>query len=368
MPLIGDSNERRARRQLCCMRRRTLLVMLFLAIGIWAFSVSSAEGIIAKDADNKLCVSLSVPASADTDDRGYARTEAVDTSSPCVDGANTATDANQAEPLVVTELTIEQPPTLSEIEVSRLQQLTTGTYETTVAVLDTGIDQDHEELDGQVIAETNLSESFMPGDIHGHGTHVAGIIAAKDNGLGITGIAPGCLLLNVKVADDTGRCSALALAKGIIWAADSGAQIINISIEIREPSPELERAVNYAWGQGSLIIAAAGNHGSESPVYPAYYENCLAVAAAGHDNNLIPLSNFGDWVDAIAPGLNIYSTLPDNDYGYKSGTSFACAYISGIGALLFNMVDDANNNGRLNDEARVIIESGCQDIGPRRTI
>jgi thermitase len=246
--------------------------------------------------------------------------------------------------------------------VSRLWQLTAGSHETTVAVLDTGIDQDHEELDGQVIAETNFSNSFTPNDIHGHGTHVAGIIAAKNNGLGVIGVAPGCLLLNVKVADDTGRCSALVLAKGIIWAVDSGANVINISIEIREPSPELERAVNYAWSQGCLIIAAAGNHGSESPTYPAYYENCLAVAAAGPDNNLIPLSNFGDWVDVTAPGLNIYSTLPDNDYGYKSGTSFACAYVSGIGALLFDIVTDTNSNDQLNDEVRAIIESGCQEI------
>jgi thermitase len=335
--------------------------MLFLAVSIWALSAPVTEGALAEDADNILSA-LPAPASTGTDDRAYARIEPVEISSPSEDYVTPATDANQAEPLVVTELPVKPPPTLTEIEVSRLWQLTAGSHETTVAVLDTGIDQDHEELDGQVIAETNFSNSFTPNDIHGHGTHVAGIIAAKNNGLGVIGVAPGCLLLNVKVADDTGRCSALVLAKGIIWAVDSGANVINVSIEIREPSPELERAVNYAWSQGCLIIAAAGNHGSESPTYPAYYENCLAVAAAGPDNNLIPLSNFGDWVDVIAPGLNIYSTLPDNDYGYKSGTSFACAYVSGIGALLFDIVTDTNSNDQLNDEVRAIIESGCQEI------
>ena len=343
------------------MRRRNLLIMLFLAVATLALSVPVAQDALAKD-DNRLCSVPLAPASAGTDDKAYARIEPAEISSPSEDYVTPATDANQAKPLVATELYIKQPPTLSEIEVSWLWQLTTGSHETTVAVLDTGIDQDHEELDGQVIAETNFSNSFTPSDIHGHGTHVAGIIAAKDNGLGIIGVAPGCLLLNVKVADDTGMCPALALARGIMWAVDSGANVINISIEIREPSPELERAVNYAWSQGCLIIAAAGNHGSESPTYPACYENCLAVAAAGPDNNLAPLSNFGDWVDVIAPGLNIYSTLPDNDYGYKSGTSFACAYVSGIGALLFDVVTDANGNDRLNDEVRAIIESGCQEI------
>lgn len=345
------------------MRRRNLLIMLFLTVGVWALSAPVTEGALAEDADNILYSVLLAPTSAGTDDKAYAPIEPVEISSPSEDYVTpAATDANQTEPLIVTELSIKQPPTLTEIEVSRLQQLTTASHETTVAVLDTGIDQNHEELDGQIIAETNFSNSFTPSDIHGHGTHVAGIIAAKDNGIGIIGVAPGCLLLNVKVADDTGRCSALTLAKGIIWAVDSGAKVINISIEIREPSPELERAANYAWSQGCLIIAAAGNHGSESPTYPAYYENCLAVAAAGSDNNLAPLSNFGDWVDVIAPGLNIYSTLPDNDYGYKSGTSFACAYVSGIGALLFDIVTDANNNDQLNDEVRAIIESGCQEI------
>jgi thermitase len=214
------------------------------------------------------------------------------------------------------------------------------------------------------VAETNFSKSFAPDDIHGHGTHIAGIIAAKNNGLGIVGVAPGCSLLNVKVADDTGSCLALALAKGIIWAVDNGAHVINISIELREPSPKLENAINYAWSQGSLIIAAAGNHGSEAPTYPAFYENCLAVAASGSDNNLAPLSNHGDWVDVAAPGLDIYSTLPGNDYGYKSGTSFACAYVSGIGSLLFDIVTDTNNNDQLNDEVRALIEAGLQGLIP----
>lgn len=345
------------------MRRRNLLIMLFLAIGIWALLIPSVESVLAKDADNKLCAIPLVPALANPKDEGYTQKEAVDTSSPSMDYVAPAANPT-VELSTINEVAIKQEPILSETEVSRLWQLTTGSQETTVAVLDTGIDQDHEDLDGQVAAETNFSKSFTPGDIHGHGTHVAGIIAAKDNGLGIVGIAPDCSLLNVKVADDTGSCSAFALAKGIIWAVDNGANVINISIEIREPSPKLEEAINYAWSQGSLIIAAAGNHGSESPAYPAYYENCLAVAAAGPDNNLAPLSNRGDWVDVAAPGLDIYSTLPDNDYGYKSGTSFACAYVSGIGALLFNIVTDANDNDKLNDEVRALIEAGLQGLIP----
>lgn len=343
------------------MRRRYSLLTLFFAVGMLVLSVPAAQDASAENSNDRLCSTTAVPASAITGDEAPPQTEPVAISSPSESRVTPPSDTKTTEPLTTNELYTKQQPLLSEIEVSRLREITPGSQKTTVAILDTGIDQNHEELNDQVIAETNFSKSSMPGDVHGHGTHVAGIIAAKDDGSGIIGVAPGYSLLNVKVADDIGICRAPALAKGITWAADNGANVINISIEIREPSPELERAINYAWNQGCLIIAAAGNDGSESPVYPAYYENCLAIAAAGPDNNLAPLSNYGDWIDAVAPGMDVYSSLPDNNYGHKSGTSFACAYVSGIGALLFDIVVDTNHNGRLNDEIKAIIESGCQE-------
>jgi thermitase len=215
-----------------------------------------------------------------------------------------------------------------------------------------------------VLAEVNFSDSSSADDLYGHGTHVAGIIAAySDNGLGVAGIAPESRLLNVKVADDNGRCQASAVASGIIWAVDNGASVINVSIELREPSAELEAAVNYAWEHGAIVIAAAGNNGNQSPVYPAYYANCIAVAAIGEDDNLALLSNYGDWVDVAAPGFDIYSTLPGDDYGYKSGTSFATAYVSGLAAILFGTLTDTNGDGNLNDEVRAALEGSCQEIG-----
>jgi thermitase len=243
-----------------------------------------------------------------------------------------------------------------------LWQISTGSSQIRVAVLDTGIDDSHSDLSGQVAAETNIATSGKPSDSHGHGTHIAGIIAAKDNNNGIIGIAPNCELLNVKVADDMGRCQASDLAEGIVWAVDNGADVINVSIEIREPYSKLEKAINYAWEQGSLVVAAAGNGGSESPVYPARYENCLAVSATDSNHDLTTLSNHGDWVDLAAPGSKIYSTLPEEKYGYKSGTSFACAHISGIAALLFDITSDANDNGRINDEVAETLKSSCQNI------
>ena len=253
---------------------------------------------------------------------------------------------------------------LSQIEAPRLWQITTGDRGIIVAILDTGIDPSHEDLNGKVVAEVNFTDSPTPDDIEGHGTHIAGIaVASSNNGLGISGLAPESRLMNVKVADDTGRCRAVVVAEGIVWAVDNGASVINISLEFKEPSPELENAVNYAWSRGAVIIAAAGNDGSDLPIYPAYYEKSIAVAATRQDDTLAPLSNYGDWVDVAAPGFNIYSTLPDDSYGYKSGTSFASAYVSGMAALLFDIATDKNGNGRLNDEVRAAIEAGSREVG-----
>ncbi len=229
-----------------------------------------------------------------------------------------------------------------------------------VAVLDTGIDKHHEDLDGAVIAEVNFTDSPTADDIYGHGTHVTGIIAAaNDNDVGIDGVAPDCRLINVKVADDRGRCRMSALAEGIVWAVENGAQVINISIEMQEPSPMLREAIDYAWENGAIIIAAAGNGGSSLPVYPACYDNCIGVTALKDNGELAPLANYGDWVDAAAPGFNIYSTLPGDEYGYKYGTSFATAYVSGLSALLFPLMEDTNGNGRVNDEVRETILTIC---------
>ena len=253
---------------------------------------------------------------------------------------------------------------LRHIEAMPSSQISGSGSQVLVAVLDTGIDRNHEDLAEKVVAEVNFTGSTTTDDVYGHGTHIAGIIAAKDdNNTGIMGLAPESRLFNVKVADDKGRCQLSDLAAGIIWAIDNGAHVINISIEIRESTSELEEAIEYAWLNGAVIIAAAGNDGNEIPVYPAYYENCIGVTAIRESGSLAPLANHGDWVDLAAPGFNIYSTLPDGDYGYKHGTSFATAYVSGLAALLFTVVTDANNDGRLNDEVRQTIAAGCHDIG-----
>lgn len=252
---------------------------------------------------------------------------------------------------------------LDRLHLPHVWQVTLGSPEILVAILDTGIDRNHEDLAGKVVAEVNFSDSPVVDDLHGHGTHIAGIIAANaDNSLGIAGAAPSCLLMNVKVADDKGRCDAAAIAEGIVWSVDRGARVLNISLCVSELSKELEEAIIYAWSRGAVIVAAAGNNSSSVPQYPAYHPECIAVTATREDDSRAPLANYGDWVDVAAPGYQIYSTLPDNEYGYKTGTSQATAYVTGIAMLLYSIAVDSDGDGWVNDEVRAAIESSCQQI------
>lgn len=235
---------------------------------------------------------------------------------------------------------------------------TTGSTEVLIAVLDTGIDGQHEDLANKVVASINFTQAQTPDDVHGHGTHVAGIIAAAtNNGLGIAGIAPNSRLLNVKVADDNGMVWASAAAKGIVWAVDNGAKVINMGFFVPSSSPALEQAIDYAYSKGVILVAAAGNEITSVPIYPASYPEVIAVAATDIDGKLWSKSNYGDWVDAYAPGVGIYSTIPGNNYGYQSGTSMATAFVSAVAALALPTVTDANGNGLVNDEVTSLLRS-----------
>ncbi len=242
-------------------------------------------------------------------------------------------------------------------------EVTSGEASVVIAVLDTGIDKEHEDLAGKVIAEINFTNSPTTDDIYGHGTHIAGIIAAAaNNGVGVAGLAYNCRLLNVKVADDHGSFDSSAAAKGIRWAVEHGAEVINISLLSTEPSRDMEEAINYAWSKGVVVVAAAGNFIGVKIAYPAYYSNCLAVAATDSNDCVASWSSQGDWVDIAAPGVDIYSTLPGNRYDSRSGTSMAAAHVSGLAGLLFVMVSDKNGNGFVNDEVRAAIEGSCDAV------
>jgi len=216
-----------------------------------------------------------------------------------------------------------------------------GNSEVTVAVLDSGIDAAHEDLAGKITGSVNFTASMTGSDVQGHGTHVAGILAANiNNGIGIAGVAGNIILLNVKVVEDNGMVWPSNVAKGIVWAVDNGAQVINMSLTMPMDSQKVADAVKYAADHNVIMLAAAGNRIS-SRTYPAAYPEVIAVAAINADGTVWEGSLTSDKIDVYAPGSEIYSTVPGNKYDYKSGSSMAAAYASGTAAVILNgMIND----------------------------
>lgn len=212
-----------------------------------------------------------------------------------------------------------------------------------VAVLDTGVDQNHPDISSKIVAQRNFSDSATIDDNNGHGTHVAGTIAAiTNNGVGVAGGCPSCSILNAKVLADDGSGYHSSLADGLIWATDNGAKVINLSLG-GPASLTLQEAVSYATSKGAVVVAAAGNAGSTSKSYPAAYENVIAVAATDNKDIKASFSNYGaDWVDIAAPGKYILATLPNHtnasgktNYGYMSGTSMATPIVASAAGLVW---------------------------------
>jgi len=220
-----------------------------------------------------------------------------------------------------------------------------------VAVLDTGIDTSHEDLKGKVAASHNCTDTFTSDDSNGHGTHVAGIIAAStNNGKGVSGLGYNTTLYNVKTLNNSGSGYYSWIANCLVWAADNGADVISMSLGGSNNSRTLEDAVNYAYQKGVVIVAAAGNEGSSSPSYPAYFSNVISVAATDKNDGKPSWSNWGSWVDVAAPGVSIYSTLPSHynsfrqlNYGQLSGTSMAAPHVAGLAALILSAADVNNS-------------------------
>jgi len=221
--------------------------------------------------------------------------------------------------------------------------ITSGSSSVKIAILDTGIDPNHADLQGKIIATSNFTDSSSSADVDGHGTHVAGIAAAAtNNGIGVAGTGYNSSLMNGKVLGDTGSGYYSWIANGIVWAADNGAQVINMSLGGSSSSTALQDAINYAWQKGVVVVAAAGNSSSSSPSYPAYYTNVIAVAAIDSNNNKASWSNYGNWVDVAAPGVSIYSSYKGS-YANLSGTSMASPFVAGLAGLVWGKGDCSTN-------------------------
>jgi len=211
-----------------------------------------------------------------------------------------------------------------------------------IAIIDTGVQLNHPDLQAKIVGGYDfVDKDSVPNDGHGHGTHVAGIAAAvTNNSIGIAGACPNCSIMLVRVLNNQGSGSLSLVTKGILYAADKGAHVINLSLggpvgDLKE-SRAFEDTVNYAWSKGSFLACAAGNSNTNNPdnAYPAAYEKCFSVASTTKDDTRSKFSNYGSWIDIAAPGSSIYSTWNNGGYASLNGTSMATPHVAGVAGLL----------------------------------
>ncbi len=265
---------------------------------------------------------------------------------------------------------------LTKIRAPLAWDVLSGDGDIVIAVLDTGADLEHLDLQGNLwqnfgeIADNDvdddgngyiddrwgwnvISNDGCPVDDHGHGTHVAGIVGAVgNNGIGVTGVLWRCRIMPVKVLDSSGKGSYRSVADGLYYAAKNGARVVNMSLVGSDYSGMLQDVINYVAEQYDvLLVAAAGNCatggswcGSVNPImYPAAMENVISVVATDSADQRAGFSEYNAFVDLAAPGVSIYNTLRGGSYGYKSGTSMASPHVAGLAGLIRALRPDWNH-------------------------
>lgn len=208
-----------------------------------------------------------------------------------------------------------------------------------VAILDTGIDLDHLDLKANIKGNVNTINPLKSGnDDNGHGTHVAGIVAAVDNSIGVIGTGPEIYLYAVKFLDRTGSGWLSDLIEGLDWCINNKMQVINMSFGSSSDNPSFHDAIIKTYQAGIIQVAAAGNNGETGGaiIYPAKYSETIAVSAIDKYDQFASFSSYGPEIDLTAPGVDINSTYNNGYYKILSGTSMACPHVSGTAALVLS--------------------------------
>ncbi|WP_371825368.1 S8 family peptidase [Paenibacillus soyae] len=227
---------------------------------------------------------------------------------------------------------------VQQIKAPLVWGVTTG-HRVKVGVIDTGVDFNHPDLRHSLLRGINLlNRSKMPYDDNGHGTHIAGTIAAANQMQGMIGVAPRAIIAPVKAFDHNGSAFVSDIILGIEWCVRNGIDVINMSFGMKTRSKALLGAVTNAYNSGVIIVASSGNDGKLRSVdYPARYPQTISVGATNRLRRVAPFSNRGPYIDIYAPGDKIMSAWLRGNYNEMSGTSMATSHVSGAIALLLSL-------------------------------
>lgn len=231
-------------------------------------------------------------------------------------------------------------------------QISLKDTDVTVAIIDSGVDYTHPLLANRMLAGYDFVDNDTdPMDEHYHGTHVAGIVAASTN--------ENVKIMPIRALDEKGNGYDSNIAKGIYYAVDNGATIINMSFQGTNYSTYLANAIDYALRHNVLLVASSGNEGANTAnYYPASEQKIIVVSATNKSDNIASFSNIGDSIDISAPGVEILSSIPGSKYGVASGTSMAAPYVTGIVAML-----KVDNPARTNEELELLLKTYVDDKG-----
>jgi subtilisin family serine protease len=242
-----------------------------------------------------------------------------------------------------------------------------------IAILDTGVDYRHPDLSPNYAGGYDfVNEDDDPMDDNGHGTHVAGIIAAARDGKGVLGVAPEAEYYAVKVSNERGKGSFSGLIKGIDWAIEHDVDIVTMSITGTGGTMALQRAVQDAYNEyGLILVAAVGNGGSGDVLYPAAYKEVIGVGSVNEENEKSSFSRIGEEVELVAPGSDIRSAAIGGKYRVTSGTSMATPFVAGAAALMLQSDEEmweetggVDGDGEwTNDEVRQVLRETATDLG-----
>ena len=246
---------------------------------------------------------------------------------------------------------------LREINATKAWSTTVGNS-LLVGILDTGVDQNHPDLAGKVTAGTDNPDYDLNDQI-GHGTEVAGIIAANtNNNLGIAGISWNTKVLSLRITDDVGQARVSTVVKALEDAYNKGAKIVQISLSTNQFSHTLRDSIQQAQDRGILVVSTAGNTGVSELRYPAAFDGVIGVGATNQAKEIESYSTRGEHVDLVAPGTSVYTTSAYSSYETVTGTSFSSPQIAGAAALVWSIVPTLTN-----EEVSEILINSADDLG-----